>query len=79
MSDEQKTPPKQSPEEADFQERIEGFRKEMLPILGKYEVGIGAQAFILPDGRVGANPIFFSDRKKPQEAKEAKPAGLSEA
>jgi len=33
--------------------------------LKKWEVGLGASAFLLPDGRVGARPQLFNDQPAP--------------
>jgi hypothetical protein len=59
-------------QEADIKERIEGFNKEIGPILAKYELGIGAVAKLLPDGRVAADPILVSMRKAMQEVAKGK-------
>lgn len=77
MSDQDKTVPE---EEGDLKERVEKFSQEVQPLLGKYEIGIGAQAGLTPDGRVYANPVLLSTRKKPEAPAEArKPSGLAEA
>lgn len=59
--------------------RTEEFNKELLPLLGKYELGLGASAFMNPNGTIGARPILFDARKKPEsaegEAPVEKPAG----
>ncbi|MBU4467028.1 hypothetical protein KKF47_03135 [Patescibacteria group bacterium] len=57
------------PEEADLQKRIEGFDKELRGLLGKYELALGAQAKIAPNGIVVADPVLFSARKKEPEKK----------
>lgn len=59
-------------QDKDIQERIAGFNKEIGPILAKYELGIGAVAKLLPDGRVAADPILVSMRKAMQEAAKSK-------
>ena len=59
---------------AELQARVEEFNKEMIPLLGKYEVGLGASAFINPNGTIAARPILFDARKKPEEAAPAAPA-----
>lgn len=56
-------------EDADFQERVNKFKEEFIPLLGKYEMGIGAQAQINQDGRIIALPVFFSGRKKIEQTK----------
>lgn len=61
-------------EEKDLKERIDGFNKELLPLLGKYELGLAALAKILPDGRVAADPIIVSVRKQMRENKEKEAA-----
>ena len=55
----------------DFKKRIEAFNAELIPLLKKYKIGIGASAFLLPDGRVGAQVQFFSDTKEKVEDKKA--------
>ncbi len=59
--------PEAPKEEADLKERIDGFQKEIEVLLGKYELGLAAQAIITKDGRVAANPVVISARnlKKP--------------
>ena len=47
--------------------RVEEFNKELIPLLGKYELGLGASAFVQPDGRIAARPIMFDTRKKKDE------------
>lgn len=60
-------------EAADLQCRVEEFNKEMVPLLGKYEVGLGASAFIQPNGTIAARPILFDARKKSENEKSAEP------
>lgn len=48
--------------DADLQERMDGFNAELKPLLGKYELGLGASAFINPNGTIGANPVVLSMR-----------------
>lgn len=69
-----------SPEERDAAQkeivgRVEEFNKELIPLLGKYELGLGASAFINPNGTIGARPIMF-DTRKSGEAK-APEAGVA--
>jgi len=59
----------------ELQGRVEEFNKELIPLLGKYELGLGASAFINPNGTVGARPIMFDAKKKPEE----KPADVVES
>lgn len=61
--------------QAELTGRVEEFNKELIPLLGKYELGLGASAFVQPDGRIGARPIMFDARNKPEAEKpEAAPA-----
>lgn len=53
----------------ELQGRVEEFNKELLPLLGKYELGLGASAFMNPQGTIGARPIMFDARKKEDEEK----------
>lgn len=52
---------------AELQGRVEEFNKEMIPLLGKYELGLGASAFIQPNGAIAARPILFDARKKEEQ------------
>lgn len=66
----------------DIQSRIENFNKELLPLLGKYELGLGAQVGLTPDGRLQAQPVIVNVRGRtdlPQNQPQAKSedAGLS--
>lgn len=56
----------------DLKKRVKKFQGELLPLLKKYELDIGAVAFLLPDGRVGARPQFIDTSKveKKDEIKE---------
>ena len=59
----------------ELQGRVEEFNKELIPLLGKYELGLGASAFVNPNGTIGARPIMFDAKKKEAEpAKEAEAA-----
>lgn len=69
----EKTQEERDAEAAELQGRVEQFNKELLPLLGKYELGLGAASFINPNGTVGARPIMFDARKK-EAAAEAAPA-----
>lgn len=50
-------------EEADLKERIDGFNKEIVTLLGKYELGLAGMPKILPNGLVVADAIVVSVRK----------------
>ena len=63
------TDPKKFPEqEKDLQERMDGFNKELLPLLGKYELGLAAIPKIVGDGRIAADPVIVSVRKAQKDA-----------
>jgi len=59
----------------DLLKRSTGFNEEMIPLLGKYKLGLGAVAFLLPDGRIAAKPQLFDDSEpKVAEKTPAKPS-----
>lgn len=71
MPEEQKRQP--APED-DLQKRIEGFNEEIKPILGKYELMIGSEAGLSPDGRIGSRVVLVSSRNLPKEKPPEAPA-----
>lgn len=58
----------------DIAVRVKGFNGELIPLLGKYKLGLGAQALILPDGRLAAKPSLFDDTPKEGTKVESSPA-----
>lgn len=54
-----------------MQERINSFNKELLPLLGKYELGLAAIPKIVNDGRIAADPVIVSVRGMRKEASDA--------
>ena len=62
----------------DIEERVKGLADELNPLLGKYELGIGALPEYTQDGRTIARPIFMSTRKPDAVKVETDTAGLSE-
>jgi hypothetical protein len=56
--------------EKDFNERVDGINKEVGPIFAKYEISMTAKAVVLQDGTLGAEILYVSTRKKPEEKKE---------
>lgn len=48
--------------EADLQERLEGFNKELAVLLGKFELGIAAVPRFTRDGRISAETTAVSTR-----------------
>lgn len=72
MAEEAKAEPTAAEQEAvvkELQGRVEEFNKELIPLLGKYELGLGASAFVNPNGTIGARPIMFDARKTAEVAK----------
>ena len=63
----------------ELQGRVEEFNKELLPLLGKYELGLGASAFVNPNGTLAARPILFDARKKEAEAAPGVESALANA
>ena len=61
---------------AELQARIKGFNEELMPLLGKYKLGLGAQPVLLPSKElalgyvVAAKPILFDDSKPVEIEKE---------
>ena len=51
-------------EESDFQNRVKSFNAELLSLLKKYQLSLGATAFLTQDGRITAIPQVFPDNKK---------------
>lgn len=59
-------------EEEKLQKDVEGFNAKLIPILGEFNLGLGATAFITPDGKIGARPTLFR-AAKPAPEKEPVP------
>lgn len=59
-------------EESDLQERIDSFNKELMPLLGKYELGLAAMPKIMQDGRMAADPVIVSVRQMRREQAKSK-------
>ena len=47
----------------ELQARIKSFNNELISLLGKYKVGLGAIPVITTDGRILARPHIFDDSK----------------
>jgi hypothetical protein len=58
-------------ENKDLQARVKGFNEELIPLLGKYKLGLGATPLILPDGRLAAKPNLFDDSKEESKVEPA--------
>jgi len=48
---------------ADLNKRVAAFNAELLPLLGKYKLGLGAKPVITADGKIIAQPVIFNDTK----------------
>jgi hypothetical protein len=42
----------------ELQKRIDGFNKEMVPLLEKYKLSLGAQSMLTEDGRVTSRCVL---------------------
>ncbi len=60
----------QKKEASELEGRVKLFNGELIGILAKYQLGLGAVAFVTPDGRTLARPQVFDDSKKQETAKE---------
>ena len=56
--------------EKNLELRIKEFNAEMIELLGKYHLGLGAQPFIDKDGKIGSQPVIFDDVKEEKDNKE---------
>lgn len=52
-------------------ERVKGFNADLIPLLGKWKLGLGAQPMLTDDGRIAARPAMFDDSKPKEEPKVA--------
>lgn len=57
----------QKAKDEDLRKRVESFNADLIPLLGNYKVGLGAQVFVTTDGRIGARPTVFDDSKSEAE------------
>ncbi len=64
--DEQKA---QAAVQEDLAERTKHFNEELIPLLGKYRLGLGAQSLLTNDGRITARPILVDDSRPQEEQK----------
>ena len=76
MNDESKAQPAQpadpTPEQQkELQQRTQDFNAELMPLLKKYRFGLGASAFLLPDGRIAARTVLLDDTPKETTAQVA--------
>jgi hypothetical protein len=70
----------QAPQVAnDLEARVKGFNEELMPLLGKYKLGLGGQAFLTTDGRIAARPFIFDDSQNPEFSEKKEGEGLAVA
>ena len=59
-------------ENEDLEKRVKGFNGELIELLKKYKLALGALPLILQNGTLGARPHLFDEVKtenKPEETK----------
>lgn len=44
--------------------RVKSFNEKLIPLLGEFQLGLGATPFLTEDGRIAARPSLFDDPKK---------------
>ena len=64
--------------EKDLGERIEGFNKELMPLMAKFELQLSVSLGFSGDGRVIGAPVVVSSRKDPSAKKQEEPTPLAE-
>ena len=50
-------------EESDVENRTNNLNKELVPLLRKYQLKLGATPFLTKDGRISAVPQVFDNKK----------------
>ena len=50
-------------EESDVENRTNNLNKELVPLLRKYQLKLGATPFLTKDGRIAAIPQVFDNKK----------------
>lgn len=70
MSENQKIAEQTAQEDAALRERTEAFNKELIELLGKYELGLRAFAKLTPDGRIAAFPVLVDANELKKQAEE---------
>lgn len=67
----------------DVKERIRKLNEELIPLLSKHKLGLGAEPFIRPDGGISARPVLIDELKKAEspspEDQESESNGLAAA
>lgn len=58
--------------EAELQGRVKSFNAELIPVLKKYRLGLGAVPFVQPDGTLAARAIVLNDPQAKEVAPEKK-------
>jgi len=72
------TPEEQQAKKEDFAKRSKGFNEELIPLLGKYRLGLMGRPLISADGRIVAEAVLFDDvpKAKVEQATPEKPTGV---
>ena len=71
-------------QEAELQARIKSFNEELISLLGKYKLGLGAQPVLVPSNMalgylMSAKPTLFDDSKPVEIEEEAVAKGVEGA
>lgn len=69
MTEEKSTEKTDEQKAAELNARVKAFNEELLPLLGKYHLALGATPFILPNGSIAARPQVFPEPEKKKEDK----------
>lgn len=62
----------------DLETRVKAFNSDLIPLLGKYKLGLGAVPFFTNDGRVFARPQVFDDSVKAETEKGSQESNASD-
>lgn len=74
MTEEKKQPQTEEDAQArqeDLDNRVKEFNAELIPLLGKHKLALGAIPLILPNGTLAAKPQLINDDKPEEETGEA--------
>ena len=64
-----------SPEvaQAELEGRVKRFNEELIPLLGKWKLGLTARVVVTNDGRIIGQPYLIDDSKSPESEKKGEP------
>lgn len=62
----------------ELQSRVRDFNGELIPLLKKYKLGLGASAYLTQDGRIAAKPSLLDDSQAENVTDDTKDDGSSE-